>query len=116
MMTINTQELRKAAQAVIDDFGDAWYDADDWKTLGDDRPPVVDEQFIAAASPAAVIGLLNRIDALLAERDRLREAVQETVRVIESNPSSITDTIWVTGNKPETLLDRCLTALAQEGS
>lgn len=56
-----------------------------------------------------------QVAVLLADYDRMREAVQETVRVIESNPSSITDTIWVTGGLPETLLDRCRAALAQEG-
>lgn len=56
----------------------------------------------------------NQTRALLADYDRMRDAVQETIRVIESNPSSISDTVWVTGNMPETLLDRCRAALAQE--
>jgi len=66
-----------------------------------------DAAYIAACHPEA-------IRALLAEVDALRDAAQETVRVIESNPSSISDTVWVTGNMPETLLNRCRAALAQE--
>lgn len=41
----------------------------------------------------------------------LREAVEEVVRVIEAAPPSICDTIWVSGDRPETLLDYCLAAL-----
>jgi hypothetical protein len=55
-------------------------------------------------------------DDLRKERDRLRKAVQETVRILQSNNPAITDTVWVTGSISETLLDRCLNALAQEGS
>lgn len=49
----------------------------------------------------------------------LISALQEVVKVLESNPSSITDTVWVTGNSPETLLDRCkavLEASKREGN
>lgn len=73
-MTIDTQKLREAAQAVIDDFGDAWYDAGDWKIMGDDRPPVVDEQFIEVATPTAVVGLIDALDSQTAEIARLKAA------------------------------------------
>ncbi len=43
----------------------------------------------------------------------LLSALKEVVRVIESNPPSITDTVWVTGNSPETLYDHCLAAIAK---
>ena len=47
-----------------------------------------------------------------AENARLREALMEAKRVIESDPPSIVDTVWcVTGGSPETLLDRIDTAL-----
>ena len=41
------------------------------------------------------------------------EALEEVVAVFESNPSSITDTVWVTGNRPETLYDHCRAAIAK---
>ena len=63
-------------------------------------------RLIAAAHPETIRALLEELDAL-------RDAVQETVRVLESEPSVISDTVWVTDGLPETLLDRCLAALAQ---
>lgn len=41
----------------------------------------------------------------------LVDALQEVVRVFDSNPSSIVDTVWVTGGVSETLYDRCRTAI-----
>jgi len=73
--TIDTQKLRAAAQRVIDDSGDSWYDADQ---MGDPIAlglPEVDAQYIEAASPAAVAGLLDHIEALAAEVERLRHQV-----------------------------------------
>jgi len=43
----------------------------------------------------------------------LVEALKEVIRVIESNPPSITDTVWVTNGSPETLYDHCQAALAK---
>jgi histidinol-phosphate/aromatic aminotransferase/cobyric acid decarboxylase-like protein len=43
----------------------------------------------------------------------LIEALEEVVRVIESNPPAISDTIWVTNGSPETLYDHCQAALAK---
>jgi hypothetical protein len=56
----------------------------------------------------------RRVVTLQEECDRLREALQEVCRVFESNPASICDTVWVTGNSPETLYDRCRAALGVE--
>lgn len=43
----------------------------------------------------------------------LLEALREVVAVFESNPESITDTVWVTGDRPETLYDCCRAAIAK---
>lgn len=43
----------------------------------------------------------------------LLEALEEVVRVFESNPPSISDTVWVTGGSPETLYDHCRAAIAK---
>jgi len=51
--------------------------------------------------------------ALLADLERAEKALREVVAVFDSNPSSIVDTVWVTGNRPETLYDHCQDALAQ---
>lgn len=40
-------------------------------------------------------------------------ALQEVVRVFDRNPSSITDTVWVTGDRPETLYDFVCTTIAK---
>ena len=53
------------------------------------------------------------IRALLADLERAEKALREVVAVFDSNPSSIVDTVWVTGNRPETLYDHCQAALAQ---
>lgn len=50
---------------------------------------------------------------LIAAAPELLEALEEVVAVFESNPSSITDTVWVTGNRPETLYDHCRAAIAK---
>lgn len=44
--------------------------------------------------------------------DQLLEALEEVVRVFDSNPSSICDTVWVTGDSPETLYDHARAAIA----
>lgn len=43
--------------------------------------------------------------------DKMREALEEVCRVLESNDSAIVDTIWVSTGQPETLLDHCKAAL-----
>lgn len=43
----------------------------------------------------------------------LLEALEEVVAVFESNPISITDTVWVTGNRPETLYDHARAAISK---
>ena len=53
------------------------------------------------------------VRALLADLERAEKALKEVVAVFDSNPSSIVDTVWVTGNRPETLYDHCQDALAQ---
>jgi DNA repair exonuclease SbcCD ATPase subunit len=45
--------------------------------------------------------------------DKMREALEEVCRVLESNDSAIVDTIWVSTGQPETLLDHCKEALSQ---
>jgi len=55
----------------------------------------------------------STIRALLADLERAEKALREVVAVFDSNPSSIVDTVWVTGNRPETLYDHCQDALAQ---
>lgn len=62
--------------------------------------------FLLAANPAT-------IRALLADLERAEKALREVVAVFDSNQSSIVDTVWVTGNRPETLYDHCQAALAQ---
>lgn len=44
---------------------------------------------------------------LIAAAPELLAALQEVVAVFDSNPPSITDTVWVTGNSPQTLYDLC---------
>lgn len=50
---------------------------------------------------------------LIAAAPELLEALEEVIAVFDSNPSSITDTVWVTGNRPETLYDCCRAAIAK---
>jgi hypothetical protein len=50
---------------------------------------------------------------LIAAAPELLTALQEVVRVFDSHPSSITDTVWVTGESPETLYDHCRAAIAK---
>ena len=50
---------------------------------------------------------------LIAAAPDLLEALEEVVRVFDSNPSSICDTVWVTGDAPETLYDHCRAAIAK---
>jgi hypothetical protein len=50
---------------------------------------------------------------LLAAAPDLLEALKEVVRVFDSNPSSICDTVWVTGDAPETLYDLARAAIAK---
>ena len=50
---------------------------------------------------------------VFAAAPELLEALEEVVAVFESNPSSITDTVWVTGDRPETLYDCCRAAIAK---
>ena len=54
------------------------------------------------------------VRALLADLERAEKALKEVVAVFDSNPSSIVDTVWVTGNRPETLYDHCQDALGQK--
>lgn len=75
-MTINTQKLREAAQAVIDDLGTDWYYASDWNRPGKDLLPDCDVRHIVEASPAAVIDLLDIVDAA-------NEQVAEYARIAE---------------------------------
>lgn len=67
---------------------------------------ISEADWLKEAPPAA-------ISALLAERDAAVGALKEVVAVFDSNPSSICDAVWVTGNRPETLYDHCLAALSQ---
>jgi len=55
------------------------------------------------------------IQDIIKERDRLREAVIETARVIESDDPAITDTLFTTDGLT-TLYDCCLCALGIEDS
>jgi len=60
---------------------------------------------------ADCLRLSRELTAMTARRDALLSAVQEAVAVIDGNPDSIVDTIWVTGGSPETLRDRLQRAL-----
>lgn len=56
--------------------------------------------------------VINQLEALNAE---LVKALQEVKAVLESNPPSICDTVWVTGGRPESLYDFvCSTIAAQQ--
>jgi chromosome segregation ATPase len=44
---------------------------------------------------------------------RLRDGLLEVCRVLETNTTAIVDTVWVSDGSPETLLDRCLAAIAE---
>ena len=50
---------------------------------------------------------------LIAAAPDLLEALEEVVRVFDSSPPSICDTVWVTGNRPETLYDKACVAIAK---
>jgi len=65
------------------------------------------------ASISNIIGDATPDARLIAAAPELVEALQEVCRVIESNPSAITNTVWVTGNSPETLYDHCRAAIAK---
>ncbi len=58
---------------------------------------------------------LRLLDKQIAAAPDLLEALQEVVRVFDDNPSSIADTVWVTGGSPETLYDHCRAAIAKAG-
>ena len=58
--------------------------------------------------------LPEAIRLLCAENAALLSALLEVVRVFESAPSSICDTVWVTGDSAETLYDRCRAAIETE--
>lgn len=58
-------------------------------------------------------GFADTDQALRDAAPQLLDALVEVVRVFDSNPSSIVDTVWVTGGKPETLYERCQAAIAQ---
>jgi hypothetical protein len=68
-------------------YGDAWVYGGAWEK-----------------SPLFIIGTKHSLT-------NAKNALREVVKVLESNSSSITDTVWVTGNAPETLLDHCKAAL-----
>ena len=67
------------------------------------------------AMPAGITRDYNSLEnaRLIAAAPDLLAALQEVVRVFESNPASISDTVWVTGNRPETLYDHCRAAIAK---
>ena len=44
---------------------------------------------------------------------KLVEALREVIAVFESNPTSIADTVWVTGDRPMTLYDLCVEAIEE---
>lgn len=72
-----TQQLRTLAQqAGFVDHNEkpSWYDEQGLLLDGVYYPK--NARFIAACSPYVVIGLLDQIDALKAERDKLRTAAQ----------------------------------------
>lgn len=52
-------------------------------------------------------------DKLKEINDELLEALEEVVRTLESDASSICDTIWVSNGSPETLYDHCRAAIAK---
>lgn len=43
----------------------------------------------------------------------LIDAITEVLRVLESDNDAIVDTVWVTGNSPETLWEHCVNSLEQ---
>ena len=102
-LTANTKNSSYIAAANPNTVHDLLADHDQWRQQA---------QYETDVAQAAC----ERVKEVEADRDRLRDAVQETVRILQSNNSAITDTVWVTGSISETLLDRCLNALAQEGS
>lgn len=88
---------------------EAWYFREVGITLAEAvRRRVYDTEILAKCWQASAA----QLQALTAERDALRDALKEVCAVIESNPPSIVDTVWVTGDMPETLLDHCRSALS----
>ncbi len=74
------------------------------------------EEALAYAKQTGGIGLTASVadlGALLADLEVAEKALREVIAVFDSNPSSICDTVWITGNRPETLYDHCQEALAQ---
>ena len=56
---MNTKELRKLAEALQHNY--LWYSVDD---INDDEIDPDDAAYIAAASPTAIIEILDRVDAV----------------------------------------------------
>lgn len=67
--------------------------------------------YVTATSAAAEAMQANAY--LITAAPDLLAALREVVAVFESNPDSITDTVWVTGDRPETLYDCCRAAIAK---
>jgi len=121
MTTESIQTLRtKARDAVVQALGDAYdcersWSAWGWGTMGEEDFTLV------AKNPDRVTEITDAVlDALgvqdlIKERDRLREAVIETARVIESDDPAITDTLFTT-DRMTTLYECCLDALGIEDS
>lgn len=74
---MTTEELRKLAKTCLE-ADILWWDADEITEFfdrgGATRYVAIDAAFIAAASPEVVMGLLDRIVELEAERDAYRDA------------------------------------------
>lgn len=78
-----------------------------------DAHPRRDYPRVTGARGAFVADCNEEDASLIAAAPNLMAALLEVVAVLGSNPSSICDTVWVTGNRPETLLDHCRAAIAK---
>ena len=57
------------------------------------------------------ISMMKHAQTLERQNAELLAALKEVCTVLESETQAIVDTLWVSGGKPETLLDHCREAI-----